>query len=53
MILYSMIYFENTTNADRSEGRKKNQNLHADVREHLWLRASGATQFMKSYDGYS
>jgi len=28
------------------------ENLHPDVREHLWMRASGAHQFMKSYTNY-
>ena len=31
---------------------KENQNLHPDVREHLWMRSSGAAQVMKTYDGY-
>ena len=39
VILYAMIYVER-------------ENLHPDVREHLWLRASGASQFMKSYQNY-
>ena len=42
VILYSMIYVV-----------QDNANLHPDVREHLWLRASGATQFMKTYVGYA
>lgn len=29
-----------------------NKNLHPDVREHLWLRSSGAAQLMKTYEGY-
>ena len=28
-------------------------NLHPHVREHLWLRSSGAVQYMKTYDGYA
>ena len=28
------------------------QNLQPDVREHLWLRASGASQLLKTYDDY-
>lgn len=39
VILYSMVYVER-------------ENLHPDVREQLWLRASGAAQLMKSYEGY-
>ena len=39
VILYSMIYVER-------------ENLHPDVREHLWMRASGAHQFMKSCTEY-
>ena len=39
MILYSMIYVER-------------EDLHPDVREHLWMRASGAHQMMKSYANY-
>ena len=31
---------------------QENQNLHPDVREHLWLRASGAAQVIKTYDYY-
>ena len=41
MILYSMIYVD-----------FENKNLHPNVREHLWSRASGATQLMKTYEGY-
>ena len=41
VILYSMIYIEH-----------ENKNLHPDVREHLWLRASGATQLRKTYEDY-
>jgi len=29
-----------------------NYNTHPDVREHLWLRASGASQYTESYDNY-
>ena len=39
MILYSMIYVER-------------EPLHPDVREMLWVRASGAGQFKASYKGY-
>ena len=41
VILYSMIYVD-----------FENKNLHPNVREHLWSRASGATQLMKTYEGY-
>ena len=27
--------------------------MHPDVREQLWLRASGAIQFQRTYEGYS
>ena len=30
-----------------------NYNMHADVREHLWMRSSGAAQFMESYSSYA
>ena len=30
----------------------ENSNLHPDVREHLWSRASGAMQLMKAYEDY-
>ena len=39
--MYSMIFIDS-----------ENKNLHPDVREHLWLRASGATQLKKSYQDY-
>lgn len=39
IILYSMMYFDD-----------ENKNTHPDVREHLWLRASGAHQLMDSYN---
>ena len=39
VILYSMLYVPN-------------YNTHPDVREHLWMRASGASQYIDSYDEY-
>ena len=39
VILFSMVFIEN-------------KNTHPDVREQLWLRASGAYQLMESYKDY-
>ena len=39
LILYSMLYVQDT-------------NIHPDVREHLWMRASGAAQLQETYSGY-
>ncbi len=41
VILYSMVFID-----------KENQNLAPDVRALLWLRASGAYQYIDTFKGY-
>ena len=48
-----MIYVDSLNYTYHYSSNHYSSNLHPDVREHLWMRSTGAYQIMESYDKYS